>query len=170
VVHPATYVNKVVLGFDNGIVELWNIRTKKLIYTFNPSEALGIDRSIAGVVCIEQSPACDVVGVGFESGHVLLFNLKLDKVLFSFSQQGRVTSISFRTDSHAFSGTSAYLASASGNGQIFVWRLGGAEGDDAELGGFASRRGLVCTIDDAHGKINALASMQLQFIFVSHSW
>lgn len=35
ITHPATYVNKFVIGFENGQLELWNIRTKTLVYTFH---------------------------------------------------------------------------------------------------------------------------------------
>eukprot|EP00116_Pleurobrachia_bachei_P010731 sb/3470993/ len=32
--HPATYLNKILLGTDSGVMELWNVRTMKLIYQF----------------------------------------------------------------------------------------------------------------------------------------
>jgi U3 small nucleolar RNA-associated protein 21 len=33
-VHPDTYLNKVVLGSSNGELQLWNFMTGKKIYTF----------------------------------------------------------------------------------------------------------------------------------------
>jgi len=34
VCHPATYVNKYLFGYENGEIELWNIKTQKILYTF----------------------------------------------------------------------------------------------------------------------------------------
>ena len=33
--HPATYLNKILIGFDNGTMQLWNIHSVDLIYTFS---------------------------------------------------------------------------------------------------------------------------------------
>jgi U3 small nucleolar RNA-associated protein 21 len=131
VVHPATYLNKFLVGYTTGALELWNVRKQKLIYKFTAhantfrelreeqqqdhadmfggggSSNLGGDKSTSSgvvpeVTCMEQSPAVDVMGVGFADGHILLINLKLDKVLFAFKQEGgKVTSLSFRSDKAA---------------------------------------------------------------------
>ena len=90
VVHPSTYLNKLLLGSKQGQLQLWNIRTNKLIYTF------------AGwgspVLCLSQSPAIDVVGMGLENGTVVIHNLKFDESLMKFHQEwGPVTALSFRT-------------------------------------------------------------------------
>ena len=34
VIHPYTYLNKFLIGYESGDMELWNIRKKTLIYTF----------------------------------------------------------------------------------------------------------------------------------------
>ena len=39
-VHPPTYLNKIVVCFDNGSMELWNLRSKQKIYEFS-SKKLG---------------------------------------------------------------------------------------------------------------------------------
>ena len=142
IVHPSTYVNKFVVGFSNGQLELWNFNSKKLLYTFKSqlahfAKARGRSNSYSdsddeaersseedpAVTCLEQSPACDVIGVGFSNGHILLLNLKLDQVLFSFVQKGgAVTSLSFRTDAGAEK--SPFLASSSADGRIHIWNLG----------------------------------------------
>ena len=90
VVHPSTYLNKLLLGSKQGQLQLWNIRTNKLIYTF------------AGwgspILCLSQSPAIDVVGMGLENGTVVIHNLKFDESLMKFHQEwGPVTALSFRT-------------------------------------------------------------------------
>ncbi|GBM39833.1 hypothetical protein AVEN_45791-1 [Araneus ventricosus] len=35
IVHPSTYLNKILLGSLQGSLQLWNLRTNKLIYTFD---------------------------------------------------------------------------------------------------------------------------------------
>ena len=49
-------------------MQLWNIRTLSLIYEFK-----GWGSSI---LCLENSPALDVVGVGLADGRVILHNLR----------------------------------------------------------------------------------------------
>jgi U3 small nucleolar RNA-associated protein 21 len=49
------------------------------------------------VTFLEQSPVIDIVAVGLLDGTIALHNLKTDNTLMKFHQEGRVTSISFRT-------------------------------------------------------------------------
>lgn len=110
IMHPSTYANKVVLGSEQGFLQLWNVKKGKLVYTFN-----GFDSKIT---IIEQSPALDVVAVGLSSGKIVLLNLKLDVVLMEFSQEwGAVTGITFRTDGPPM------MATSSTSGQIAFWNL-----------------------------------------------
>ena len=89
-VHPSTYLNKILLGSQQGQLQLWNIRTNKLIYTFTGWGS--------PVLVLSQSPAVDVVGVGLESGDIVLHNLRYDETLMKFHQDwGPVIAISFRT-------------------------------------------------------------------------
>ena len=152
VAHPATYLNKFVVGYANGALELWNVSKQKLVYTFGSHiEMLKIvagaspedededffarnvfnkaGRPQPGVSCLEQSPAVDVFGVGFTDGTILLLNLKLDRVLFSFKQDGgAVMSLSFRTDAGAQS--FPFMASGSADGRVHIWNLGTPKGDE----------------------------------------
>lgn len=103
-VHPSTYLNKVLFGSEEGTLQLWNIHTvyveqatckpilmwhRKLIHTFK-----GFGGSIT---CLVQAPAIDIVAVGTENGDICVHNLKFDKTLFRFKQDGPVTALSFRT-------------------------------------------------------------------------
>ncbi|OQR77968.1 WD repeat-containing protein 36-like, partial [Tropilaelaps mercedesae] len=88
-VHPNTYVNKILFASANGRMQLWNIASNKLVYEF--TKFIGQQ-----ITCIEQSPAVDVVAVGLTSGRVVLHNLKVDEQLMEFVQDwGPVTAISF---------------------------------------------------------------------------
>eukprot|EP00958_Prasinococcus_capsulatus_P025314 scaffold4216_cov389-Prasinococcus_capsulatus_cf.AAC.2 len=40
-VHPDTYLDKVLVGCEGGSMQLWNIRTGRLIYSFAVREACG---------------------------------------------------------------------------------------------------------------------------------
>jgi U3 small nucleolar RNA-associated protein 21 len=67
--HPATYLNKFLVGFSDGHLELWNVRRRCIIYTFKShTQHFASASTPPGITCIEQSPACDVVAVGFTSG------------------------------------------------------------------------------------------------------
>lgn len=60
IMHPSTYINKILLGSEQGSMQLWNLNSSKLIYNFK-----GWD---AAITCLEQAPALDVVAVGLFSG------------------------------------------------------------------------------------------------------
>ena len=178
VAHPATYLNKFLVGYANGALELWNMNKQRLIYTFashlavlgsQPEEDEDNDffarnvfnkegKAAPSVTSMEQSPAVDVFGVGFSDGTIILLNLKLDKVLFSFKQDGgSVTSLSFRTDSGAQ--TFPYLASGSADGRVHLWNLGTRadpedtdqeDEEDVQRGPRLERK-LQFSMDEAHG-------------------
>eukprot|EP01132_Coremiostelium_polycephalum_P001123 gene1123-1428_t len=108
-IHPRGYFNKVLIVFESGEMQLWNLKTLKHIYTFK-----GWNSKITS---IEDSPVLDVVAIGLEDGSIICHNLKLDKTIIKFKQIGSVTSLSFRTDGKSF------LASSNGSGVISVWDL-----------------------------------------------
>ncbi|XP_065216967.1 WD repeat-containing protein 36 [Planococcus citri] len=108
--HPNCYINKILLGSENGSLQLWNINTSKLIYTF-----VGWD---SAVTVVKQAPALDVVGIGLRNGRIIIHNIKQDETLMTFMQDwGCVTSLSFRAD-----GTPT-MVSASSTGHIVIWHL-----------------------------------------------
>ncbi|XP_058788671.1 WD repeat-containing protein 36 [Phymastichus coffea] len=110
IAHPYTYINKIVLGSEQGQIQIWNIKTMKMVHTFN-----GWNCAIS---VIEPAPAKDVVAVGLTNGRIILHNLLYDETLFEVVQDtGLVTSISFRTDGHSI------MASGNLEGDICLWDL-----------------------------------------------
>ncbi|KAM9840922.1 WD repeat-containing protein 36 [Aulostomus maculatus] len=108
--HPSTYLNKVLLGSSQGALQLWNIKTSKLLFTFSGWSA--------GVTVLQQSPAVDVVGIGTATGRIILHNIRLDETLMSFVQDwGPISSLAFRTDGPPV------MASGSPQGHIAFWDL-----------------------------------------------
>ncbi|XP_002119330.3 WD repeat-containing protein 36-like [Ciona intestinalis] len=110
-VHPSTYVNKVLFGSKQGLLQLWNVSRNKMLYEFGPWKD-------SRITCLEQSSAVDIIGVGTETGDILLLNLKTGDVLMKFMQDyGPVTCISFLTDG------SSTMATGTVSGHICLWDL-----------------------------------------------
>ncbi|XP_004513123.1 U3 small nucleolar RNA-associated protein 21 homolog [Cicer arietinum] len=111
IMHPDTYLNKVLIGSEQGLMQLWNISTKKKIFEFK-----GWDSPIT---CCVSSPALDVVAVGCTDGRIHVHNIRYDEELVSFthSTRGSVTALSFSTDGQPL------LASGGSSGVISIWNL-----------------------------------------------
>ncbi|XP_043835608.1 WD repeat-containing protein 36 isoform X1 [Dromiciops gliroides] len=110
ILHPSTYLNKILLGSEQGSLQLWNVKSNKLLYTF-PGWSVA-------VTALQQAPAVDVIAVGLVSGQIIIHNIKFNETLMKFRQDwGPVTSISFRTDGHPV------MASGSPLGHISLWDL-----------------------------------------------
>ncbi|XP_037945778.1 WD repeat-containing protein 36 [Teleopsis dalmanni] len=110
VTHPPTYVNKVLIGSEQGIIKLWNLKENRLIYTFSARKC--------AITCLEASPALDVVAIGYHNGCIVLLNLKYDEILMEFKQDwGMVSKISFRTDGPPI------MVSSSATGNVAFWNL-----------------------------------------------
>ncbi|CAO2838503.1 unnamed protein product [Amaranthus hypochondriacus] len=111
IVHPDTYLNKVILGGQKGNLQLWNVNTKKKLYDFK-----GWNSPIS---CCVPSPALDVVAVGCADGKIHVHNIRYDEelVTFTHSMRGAVTALSFSTDGQPL------LASGGTSGVISIWNL-----------------------------------------------
>nr|XP_033785021.1 WD repeat-containing protein 36 [Geotrypetes seraphini] len=110
IMHPSTYLNKILLGSQQGSLQLWNIKSNKLLYT---CQGWG-----SGVTALQQAPALDVVAIGLVSGQIIVHNIKFNETLMKFQQDwGPITSVSFRTDGHPV------MATGSPDGHIGLWDL-----------------------------------------------
>ena len=147
--HPSTYLNKVLLGSQDGRMQLWNIRTmyampfalifrmtiltlfrlvRRLLYEFKRLES--------SVTSLAQAPSVDVVAVGLLDGSVILQNIKVDEKIMRLKQEGKVTAISFRTGENGLTfwqpqqegfdeiaDDKHIMATASMHGDIALWDL-----------------------------------------------
>ncbi|GAA6011897.1 hypothetical protein JCM11491_000095 [Sporobolomyces phaffii] len=126
VVHPASYLNKVVVASKQGEIAVWNVRTGSCIHTFSSSTILPSSSSStaspSAITAIAQSPAIDVLGVGFANGSCVLFDVRmgesLGRVRFDGDGAGQVSCISFRNDDLAQT-----LAVASTSGHVALFDL-----------------------------------------------
>uniref|UniRef100_A0A1D1ZKQ4 WD repeat-containing protein 36 n=1 Tax=Anthurium amnicola TaxID=1678845 RepID=A0A1D1ZKQ4_9ARAE len=111
IMHPDTYLNKVIIGSQEGSFQLWNINTQKKLYEFKGWNA--------SIHCCVSSPALDVVAFGCSDGKIHVHNVRYDEeiVSFSHSSRGAVTALSFRTDGEPL------LASGGSSGVISIWNL-----------------------------------------------
>jgi hypothetical protein len=146
--HPPTYNNKLLIGWSNGVLELWNINSGKMIHRFEshyqtgslkrfkneqdqhsksqiqksagltPLEKTLKVQSGALISCLEPSYILDVVAVGKSNGDIVLLNLKSDQVIHVFNQHDTVSSLSFRSDNNFH-----HLVSGSMNGTVTLWDL-----------------------------------------------
>ncbi|RUS31073.1 Utp21 specific WD40 associated putative domain-containing protein [Jimgerdemannia flammicorona] len=107
--HPSTYLNKVLIGSLQGVMQIWNVRTSTLVYTFN---SVG-----SPITSLMQSPVVDVVAIGLLDGNIQIHNIKVDQVIMTVKQEDRVTATSFRTDGQHI------MASANMHGDIALWDL-----------------------------------------------
>ncbi len=142
IIHPATYLNKVLLGSEQGSLQLWNLKSRAAIYKFK-----GWDSAVR---CLAQRDgALHVVAVGLESGQIVIHNIEFDECVFRMSQSqdwGAVTGIAFRTDGPAI------MVSASRAGHLAIWDLKERklasqcrEAHADEVTGMASMQGLLLT-------------------------
>lgn len=80
---------QVIVGSQEGSLQLWNISTKKKLYEFK-----GWGSSISSCV---SSPALDVVAVGCSDGKIHVHNVRYDEelVTFTHAMRGAVTALAF---------------------------------------------------------------------------
>ncbi|THH10776.1 hypothetical protein EW145_g1083 [Phellinidium pouzarii] len=120
VLHPVTYLNKVLVASSQGTLQLWNIRTKKCIHKFDGSRLRDFadNKSPCAITALTQSPAIDVVAIGFSSGEISLYDIRADERLMRiFMNEGPIQSLCFRSDGESV------LASAASSGHIALWDL-----------------------------------------------
>lgn len=131
VLHPATYLNKVLVVTSRGC-ELWNINTRKMIHRFGSiREVLSTTKSMSGgaaagegcgrqrVVSATTSSHPDVVGIGTQSGMIYILDIANDVVLLSLEhtpEQKGVCTLSFCSER-------PLLVSGCENGDLVLWDL-----------------------------------------------
>lgn len=108
--HPPTYLNKMLLGSQQGQLQLWNLRTSKLVFTF---KGWG-----SAVTVTEPAPAVDVIAIALANGKIILHNLRFDEKVMEFMHDwGMVSSLSFRMDGVPI------MVTGSTEGHIVLWDL-----------------------------------------------
>ncbi|KAF8453671.1 Utp21 specific WD40 associated putative domain-containing protein [Terfezia claveryi] len=132
VIHPSTYLNKVVVARTEGGLQIWNVKTGKLIYTCTPN--LGD----AKITSLTNTTHLHHIAFSTTTSQIRIHNILADTTLFtlgpklpptSTTSAKRVVSLSFCTDSSVGAGTSpeGKRITASGSGRILA--AGDTDGD-----------------------------------------
>jgi U3 small nucleolar RNA-associated protein 21 len=171
VMHPHTYLNKVVIGSQDGRLILLNIRSGKLIHEF---KCIHSDISFGSkITVLEQSPAVDTIAVGTDGGKVHLINLRADVKLFTLDHNGsEISALSFRTDALALEHNVAPMAVGQKNGSISIWDLTPRSNDDVDDYKKVSiqngQRTLLCKMEKVHpGGVSALTYLPQEPLLLS---
>ncbi|GAB7361931.1 hypothetical protein MBLNU230_g1969t1 [Neophaeotheca triangularis] len=119
-----TFLNKIIVGREDGSAEIWNVSSGKLVYTIlPPSSAYG------AVTAIQPTPALSFVAIAYEAGAIVIQDVRSDQAVITLNGRkgAPVTSISFRTDGQGAGDDgqkSGVMATASLNsGEITFWDL-----------------------------------------------
>ncbi|EYC14990.1 hypothetical protein Y032_0038g3562 [Ancylostoma ceylanicum] len=110
VVHPSTYMYKILVGSSIGTMRLINFRTGRIIHEFSK----GFDSAIT---VLEQSPAVDVMAIGLANGQIFLHNVRVDETICKFRHERAISAVGFRNDDKPF------MTTADIGGDIVVWDL-----------------------------------------------
>jgi U3 small nucleolar RNA-associated protein 21 len=92
-----TYLNKIFVGRNDGSVEIWNVRTTKLLYTLLPPAA-----DFGPVTALQPTPALSLLAIAYRSGPVTIHDIRADREVLRLNlgnaKKASITAISFRTD------------------------------------------------------------------------
>ncbi|CAO1635675.1 unnamed protein product [Sympodiomycopsis kandeliae] len=148
--HPATYLNKVLVGLSNGNLALWNIRTGSLVHQFDAAALrsahnLSATEAATSIMALAQAPALDIIALTTADNCVLVHNIKTDTVIATFKLESPLSSSppTFRTDGRAHT-----MAIGSRTGDIFIFDLDPDDGTNASPE--SNRPRLIHTIRNAH--------------------
>ena len=92
-----TMLNKVLLGKDDGSVDIWNVSVAKLIYTLLPT-----DTNAGAVTALEPATALNLLAIARATGSLVIHDVLADKEILKLNtrstQRQPISSISFRSD------------------------------------------------------------------------
>ncbi|ODQ82930.1 hypothetical protein BABINDRAFT_159415 [Babjeviella inositovora NRRL Y-12698] len=109
IVHPPTYLNKIVVATASNLL-VFNLKTAKLLFT-SPD-------FVEPISALTAAPVLDIVAVGHTTGGVTIYNIKKAKQLKRVvCGETRVSSVSFRSD-----GSPHFVASLM-SGDLFFYDL-----------------------------------------------
>ncbi|KAJ5241925.1 uncharacterized protein N7469_000252 [Penicillium citrinum] len=121
-----TYLNKLFVGRIDGAIDIWNLRSGKLIYTL-PAPAA----DAGPVTALQATPALSLLAVAHKSGALSIVNVDSGEPVLSLraasARTPAISSISFRSDGlgagHDGRQAGVMATAASGSGDITMWDL-----------------------------------------------
>lgn len=92
-----TYMNKIFVGRHDGAIDIWNLRTGRLLYSILPSSS-----NAGPVTALQPTPALSLIAVAHRNGALSIHDVDTDRLVLSLKQASPraspITSISFRSD------------------------------------------------------------------------
>ncbi|KAI4196976.1 MAG: hypothetical protein LQ348_002216 [Seirophora lacunosa] len=117
-----TFLNKVLVGKQDGSVDIWNVSTGKLVYTMLPASLTS-----GAVTSLQPTPVLSTVAIARADGSITIQDIRTDKAIMKLNTHSNITSISFRTDGHGAGedGQQAGIMATSGtdSGDVTIWDL-----------------------------------------------
>lgn len=113
-IHPVTYVNKLVL-YSGQQLTLVNAISNKILYEY-PKLIQYMKVNELTIATVESTPLVDIVAIGFLGGIISFLNLKKDEIVFSLKQKNTPTVIGFSTHQ-------SLMASGDHEGNVILWDL-----------------------------------------------
>ncbi|KAJ5469430.1 hypothetical protein N7539_009048 [Penicillium diatomitis] len=123
-----TYLNKVFVGRTDGAVDIWNLRSGKLLHTLQPPSA---SAQPGPVTAMQPTPALSLMAIAHKDGSLVIQNVDSGQLVLSLrssaARASPVTSITFRSDGlgagHDGRMAGVMATAASGTGDITMWDL-----------------------------------------------
>ncbi|KAJ5692054.1 hypothetical protein N7462_001477 [Penicillium macrosclerotiorum] len=121
-----TYLNKIFVGRVDGGIDIWNLRSGKLLHTFlPPSSASG------AVTAMYPTPALSLLAIAHKNGSLFIQNVDSGQLVLSLrtasARASPVTSITFRSDGlgagHDGRKAGVMATASGGSGDITMWDL-----------------------------------------------
>ena len=121
-----TLLNKVFVGKGDGSVEMWNVSSGKLIYTFLPPTAFS-----GPVTALQPTPVLAALAIARSDSSIVIQDVRSDKIILQLTpkpaRKTTITSISFRTDGLGAGedGQKAGIMATAGpdSGDVTLWDL-----------------------------------------------
>ncbi|KAI9676659.1 MAG: hypothetical protein M1829_002976 [Trizodia sp. TS-e1964] len=93
-----TFLNKIFVGRQDGSVEIWNVKTGKLIFTI-----LSANLENGGVCALQPTPVLSLLAIAYENGSLIIHNVETDKSIIQLNSSNStrrftIRLISFRSD------------------------------------------------------------------------
>ncbi|KAH9824151.1 Utp21 specific WD40 associated putative domain-containing protein [Melampsora americana] len=130
-IHPATYVNKIVVASEQGGLAIYNVQLGALIHMFQPtlfsrptkSRSKGVN---VPITYMAQGPAVDILAVGFADGWCSLVDIRFGEEILAVKMGSdspddpneSITGIAFRSDSDC-----QLLVTSSSQGHLAIWNM-----------------------------------------------
>jgi U3 small nucleolar RNA-associated protein 21 len=118
-----TYLNKIFVGRYDGNVDMWNLISGKLIYSFSPPSP-----NSGAVIALQPTPALGLIAISHKNSHLTIQNVDIDQKVLSIRPASKllITSIAFQGNclSPSEEIKPGVMATASmGSGDITMWDL-----------------------------------------------